>query len=176
MLLTQVQVYTTSRMKKIKGFTLIEILVTIGIIGLLTTIVAVSLSRTTIKAKDTKRKAQIYQMGRFLQFGCRMPSDGSFDIDLLAYANQLIIQYPQYQEYLSNIPRDPTLGNETQSGYRYTISSDGQKCALYANLENEEEPVTLSNLSLPTPGGGIGILRSSSPGPNGTTKYYQFSN
>lgn len=159
-----------------QGFSLIEILVVIGVIALLATIVIVSLGKTTVKAKDTKRKAEINQMGRLLQFGCRAPQGGVLDIDLLDYANELAAQNPQYASFLNNVPRDPKSGSQTQSGYRYTLSPSGQKCAIYTNLENSEEPVTLTALTSPTAGGGTGVLQSSTTGPNGTNRYYQFSN
>lgn len=158
------------------GLTLIELLIVIGIIGILAVIAVVALRGTSGKAKDAKRKAELSQMGRLLQFGCRAPQDGVLDIDLMDYAAQLAQANPHYQSYLQNVPRDPKTGDDTQSGYRFTISSDSLKCALYANLENENEPTTLSQLATPTPGGGTGVLNASTPGPNGTNKYYQVSN
>ena len=69
--------YTPIQTKKQnKGFTLIELLVVIGIIGVLASVVVFSLSKTTVKAKDTKRKVEINQMGRLFSFGCQAPSGG----------------------------------------------------------------------------------------------------
>ncbi len=169
--------YDTLTFKKSQyGFTLIEVLVVIGVIGVLAAIVTLSFSKTTVKAKDMKRKAEVNQMGRLLPFGCRAPDGGVLDIDLLDYANQLAAQNPSYASFLSNVPKDPKSGSDTKSGYRYIVSTDYQKCALYANLETKEEPVTLTAIASPTPGQGTGVLQSTTTGPNGTDRYYQFSN
>jgi prepilin-type N-terminal cleavage/methylation domain-containing protein len=53
-------------MKKQKGFTLIELLVVIAIIGLLSTIVMVSLNTARRKARDTRRKTDISQIQKGL--------------------------------------------------------------------------------------------------------------
>jgi len=87
----------------------------------------------------------------------------------------MISKNPQYGQFLKNVPKDPKSGNESQSGYRYVVSENGTKCAIYANLENENEPITLI-ITAPTPKGGTGVLRALNDGPNGTPLYYQNSN
>jgi prepilin-type N-terminal cleavage/methylation domain-containing protein len=161
-------------MKK-KGFTLIETLVVIGIIGVIATIILVSLFTARDKARDSKRKAEISQIGRFLTISCYLPNGGEGEYDLMPLAQELLSKYPQYQKYLKRVPRDPKTGTDTESKYMYIVSDGGDKCALYANLENEEEKVTL-NITQPTPKGGTGVFRASSSGWNGTFLYFQYSN
>lgn len=50
-----------------KGFTLIELLVVIAVIGMLASIVLVSLGPTRAKARDSKRIAEVRQMGVALE-------------------------------------------------------------------------------------------------------------
>ncbi len=159
---------------KTPGFSLIELLVVIAIIGILASIIFVSLGPVTKKARDTKRKADLSQIGRFLSVSsCYMPNAGAGDYDILSLIDELKTKYPQYANYASQIPKDPKSGTDSQAFYRYVISESGADCALYANLEKDDEPITLPNLTAPTAGGGIGVLKSQSTGWNGTNKYFQ---
>lgn len=162
-------------MKKKKGFTLIETLVVISIIGILVSVIITSLIGARDKARDVKRKAELSQIGRFLVMSCYVPDAGDGDYDLMPIAQELLSKNPQYSQYLKMIPKDPKSGTDTESGYRYIVADSGTKCAIYSNLENKNEPTTL-NITIPTPKGGTGVFRVSDNGPNGTPLYYQYSN
>jgi len=163
------------RNKRSRAFTLIEVLVVMAIIGIMASMIITSLLSARNKARDVKRKAEISQIGRFLVMSCYLPDAGDGDYDLMPIAQELLAKNPQYSQYLKMVPRDPKSGSDTESGYRYIVAESGTKCAIYANLENKNEPITLS-ISAPTAKGGTGVLRASSDGPNGTSLYYQYSN
>lgn len=161
---------------KNKGFSLIELLITIAIIGVIGTIAFVSLNGVREKARDTKRKNDIAQIGRFLALSCYEPNGGTGTYDLADLLEEIKVKFPQAQNFLAKAPRDPKIGTDSQTYYFYQYQSSDKKCVLYANLENQDEPITLINLSAPTPGGGSGVLQATSNGPNNTPIYFQYSN
>ncbi|MFW0862258.1 MAG: prepilin-type N-terminal cleavage/methylation domain-containing protein [Candidatus Komeilibacteria bacterium] len=159
---------------KNKGFTLIEILVVIGIIGILSTMVIVSLGSVRYKARDTKRINDLSQIGRFLSFGCLVPADGVGEYDLNDLIAEYKAKYPQQAHLIPSSLKDPKTGNSNTSNYTYIINEEND-CALYANLENTEAEVNLTQINEATPKGGIGIFKGV-VGVNGSNKYYQVSN
>ncbi len=161
--------------EKKHGFTILETLVVIAIIGIMAAVILASLNDVRKKGRDAKRKIEITQIGRLLSAGsCYVPNAGPGEYDLMVLVPELTVKYPQLSQYITMIPKDPS-GNETESKYMYIVNAVG-KCAVFANLENADEPVTLPGLSGPTPGGGTGVLEASSSGWNGTPKYFQVSN
>ena len=154
---------------------MVETLVVIGIIGILSVFILVSLLNVRGKARDVRRKAEISQMGKFLTLSCYLPDGGEGEYDLLDIVNEFITKYPQQSQYFSNIPKDPKTGTDIATNYKYIVADDAKKCALYANLEGSSDQVNLT-ITTPTPGGGTGVLKADSPGWNGSQLYYQYSN
>lgn len=146
----------------------------IGIIGILSTMVMVSLGSSRFKARDTKRIADLSQIGRFLSFGCITPEAGAGEYDLKELIQEYKSKYPQYANAIPSNIKDPKSGTSDNSQYTYIVNEDNH-CTLYANLENVDEKVTLESITKPTPGGGTGVFESIL-GINGSSKYYQISN
>ncbi len=167
---------------KATGFTLIELLVVIAIIGILAIIGFVTFGRTTIKARDSIRKTELNQLGRFL--GAAGSSIAQSIPDAAPSEGDLAILIQAIEEkYGTNAfrqkPFDPKYDKGgSLTGYRYML--DAQKnIVIFANLENKEEPITINDTHAPMPHGGSGVWQGNgiwASGWNGTDKYYQVSN
>lgn len=163
--------------KKPKGFSLVEMMVALGIIAVLTTLVTVAVLPALKKGRDAKRKATIAQVRRLLaSSSCYMPDAGTGDYDLGELYPEIRTKYPQYAPFLVNPPKDPKGGTDNVTKYRYQVAAAGGDCIVYANLENENEPVTLIGISAPTAGAGSGVLEAADEGPNGSKIYFQAAN
>jgi prepilin-type N-terminal cleavage/methylation domain-containing protein len=160
------------KVKKQLGFTLVELLVVIGIIGVLASVVLIATSGARKKARDVKRKTDLAQMGRFLySSSCYVPESGDGDYDLAYLVPELTVKYPQFAQFSSLLPKDPKTGTDESTKYRYVYTTDGH-CAVYTNLENQDEQVNL-NIILVTPSVGQGVFKANLEGPNGSSIYYQ---
>lgn len=158
-----------------KGFTMIEILVVVAIIGVFATVALVFFGGVSAGARDAKRMNDINQIGRFLSFGCLTPDAGPGSYDLNDLIDEYIVKYPQYANNIPKNIRDPKIGTDTESNYWYMVDANN-KCVLYANLEDEETEVSLNNITEATPGGGKGVYQAAVAGLNNSNKYFQVSN
>ena len=116
-----------SKRKGQKGFTLIELLVVIAIIGILATIVLVSLNTARQKARDTRRVSDMRQVALALE---------------MYYDDNTSTGYPngpwgtmetaiETGGYMSSVPGDPGTGT-----YEYGVAADNQDYVLNATLED----------------------------------------
>ena len=126
-------------MKNKKGFTLVELLVVIAIIGILATIVLVSLGGARSKARDSKRMADIRQIAAAMEM---YYSDQEQYALIQVDANGRLTT-TAIGTYLDPLPTDPGGGsvtgcNDTKGANYLGFSNSGdltQYC-IYACLEN----------------------------------------
>lgn len=122
------------KMKK-QGFTLMEILIVIAMLGILATIIFGSYLSSLKKGRDSRRKQDLEQVSRALElyyseqgrypeesevvFGQKLDNPNSDDDDIF---------------YMKQLPTDP------MSGYSYVYRTTNQQdYQLYACLENDDD-------------------------------------
>lgn len=159
-----------------KAFTLVELLVVVAIIALLASLILFVVSGARAKARDSVRKSEISQIGQFMSLSCFVPQAGAGEYDLAEIAQELKTKYTGFERLFKRIPKDPRIGTDAQTFYRYLVTDGGSGCAMYANLENKNEPVTLPELTNPTAGGGKGVFQAAVEGWNNSDRFFQDSN
>ncbi len=119
------------RKRKQSGFTLLELLIVIAILGILSTLGVASLRGALAKGRDAKRKSDIKSLQTALEL---------YYSDFSVYPDALSTLAPTY---IKEIPEDPT---STQT-YTFdhtdcsggTITQANQRYLLTATLENQND-------------------------------------
>ena len=114
-----------------KGFTLVELLIVIAIMGILTSITVAQFVTAKKKANDVARKGDLNATSKALQM--YFNDYGKFP-DQAAIVWGTVFQdsaTPPYV-YMAKLPKE----NYTTTPYYYQVSADGKKYALFAKLEN----------------------------------------
>jgi len=133
------------RNKKIKGFTLVELLVVIAIIGLLASIVLVSLNTARAKARDSRRLSDWHQITLAMELYA--DSNNGYYPPVTAVgcsvANWTNILTPALQTggYISQLPFDPRNVSPYQYWYGANNTANATEYILKGQLEQNTTPV-----------------------------------
>ena len=130
------------------GFTLMEILLVIAIIGLLAAIVMVGLSGARSKARDAKRLTDLQTIASTLEF--YYDSTGHYPIATgqiteCTHSGNWIPDGANYNwstQYIATLPRDPAENCSGSSPQTYSYQSSGNTYQLTTTLENPSPPST----------------------------------
>ena len=122
------------------GFTLVELLVVIAIIGILATVAMVSLNSARIKARDTKRVADIRQIALALEF-CYNETQKYIPSTSFPAAGAPMTCGGN--TYITTMPADPKGGD-----YEYRVDNEAnpQKYVLGATLELLTNPALVNSI------------------------------
>jgi prepilin-type N-terminal cleavage/methylation domain-containing protein len=107
-------------MKKIKAFTLIELLTVVAIIAILTSVTILGLQEVRKKAQDTTRLANIKEIQIALE--TYKSSRGRYPDAGTQGSSEYIIGLAPI--YISKLPIDPTGVHNGTAGYIYSVSTD----------------------------------------------------
>ena len=134
--------YLTMKDKGKLGFSLIELLVAVIILGILAMVGLASFSSSQRKARDAVRKHDLTEVQKAIEM--YSADHGVYPLLDLSWGNEFN-DAPVHQEtlYMKQLPKDP-LSDQL---YCYRTPDEGDSYQLYANLENTNDPAKIPTVS-----------------------------
>lgn len=148
--------FSTNR-KYFLGFTLVELLVVITILGILSSIGIGNFLTSQIKGRDAQRKSDLKQLQTALELyngdNNRYPTADSSSriIACPSLPNPFSCEWGEgpitdgKTVYSQSVPDDPVAGKYF---YVYKVSNDGSKYQVFTFLENKNDPDLVSNINV----------------------------
>jgi type II secretion system protein G len=130
-----------------QGFTLMELIVAMALLGILSVMVLGSYTATQRKKNDIKRKSDLSQMGKALELyyqdferypsatGNQMNACGATGSSTCTWGTSRMENQSTGVIYMAKLPKDP-LGGQT---YYYMSDATGTYYKIYAKLENTDD-------------------------------------
>jgi len=116
-----------------KGFTLMELLIVMAILGLLATIGLGSFRSSQIKGRDAQRKSDLSQIQKALEM---YYNDYSGYPETLPAGGSSWLDATKRTLYMKEVPKDP---KDPAQKYLYQQKNNGTSYALYATVENTND-------------------------------------
>lgn len=136
---------------KLKGFTLIELLVVIAVIGMLSSIVLVSLGPARARARDAKRVVDIRQISLAMELcygdtACNTVNDSTYKTIVTDAAGR--ITTTAIGTYMPTIPSDPGGGAATCTTAASAVeTAAGFYCGVASSTSSATEYCIFARLS-----------------------------
>lgn len=127
---------------KAKGFTLIELVVVIVVVGILIAFSAFSVNMSIKKSRDASRQNDLSNVKHALVLYYN--DNNKFPVQASGATDTSILKVLVDNKYIASIPVDPLNSKNSQYFYRYYTDADGSNFDLEAKLEDSSAKDSVS--------------------------------
>lgn len=133
--------------RRVRGFTLLELLAVITIIGILATLAVVGITNATRRGRDARRNSDLVNVKQALELYAQDNATYPVSASSIAFSNASpgVLNVLKTGGYMNTIPTDPK--NSGSNVYRYISDAGGTNYSLAVVLEDTK---TKESLTSPT--------------------------